>query len=89
MLIERYIASAMQNMLTKFPILLVTGPRQSGKTTLLRHLFPDYRYVNLEQADNRAFATEDPQGFLRRVQVPEEDYKELATLDGCIRNSIH
>ncbi len=53
-------------MLTKFPILLVTGPRQAGKTTLLREMFKDYRYVNLEFAANRAFASEDPVGFLRQ-----------------------
>ncbi|MFP4069850.1 MAG: ATP-binding protein [Opitutales bacterium] len=44
----------------------LTGPRQSGKTTLLRHLFKDHAYVNLENLDVRAEAEEDPRGFLRR-----------------------
>lgn len=48
----------------QFPILAITGPRQSGKTTLLKTLFPDYTYVSLENPDNRAFAQEDPNGFL-------------------------
>jgi hypothetical protein len=43
----------------------VTGPRQSGKTTLCRAAFPGKSYVNLEQPDVRAFAQEDPRGFLR------------------------
>ncbi len=53
-------------MLTKFPILLVTGPRQAGKTTLLREMFKDYQYVNLEFAANREFAAADPVGFLKQ-----------------------
>lgn len=48
----------------KFPILAVTGPRQSGKTTLLKALFPDYTYVSLENPDNQSFAEDDPNEFL-------------------------
>lgn len=39
-------------------------PRQSGKSTLLRHTFPNYKYVSLEDPDLRLFATDDPRGFL-------------------------
>ena len=42
----------------------VVGPRQSGKTTLVRQVFPDKTYVNLENIDTRRFAIEDPRGFL-------------------------
>lgn len=42
------------------------GPRQSGKTTLVRALFPNYRYLSLEDLDLREFATQDPRGFLRQ-----------------------
>lgn len=48
----------------KYPILALTGPRQSGKTTLLKEMFTDYRYVSLENPDNRNFAETDPNGFL-------------------------
>ncbi len=48
-----------------FPVVSLTGPRQSGKSTLLKATFPDYDYVSLEELDNRAFATEDPRGFLK------------------------
>ena len=50
----------------KYPILALTGPRQSGKTTFLKKDFADYRYVNLENPDFRSFAEEDPNGFLKK-----------------------
>jgi len=48
----------------KYPIVTLTGPRQSGKSTLLKTSFPEYKYVSLEDPDMRLFATEDPRGFL-------------------------
>ena len=48
----------------KMPVITITGPRQSGKTTLARAAFPDYTYTNLEFPDVRSFAKEDPRGFL-------------------------
>jgi hypothetical protein len=48
----------------KYPVVTITGPRQSGKTTLCRRVFPRLRYVNLEQLDERAYARDDPRGFL-------------------------
>lgn len=47
-----------------YPAVLVTGPRQSGKTTLCRMAYPDKRYVSLEALDNRDFSRSDPRGFL-------------------------
>ena len=49
-----------------YPVVTVTGPRQSGKTTLCKMAFPDKTYVSLESPDHRHFALEDPRGFLRR-----------------------
>ncbi len=49
------------------PIVTVTGPRQSGKTTLCRAAFPHLDYVNLEAPDQREFAESDPRGFLARL----------------------
>lgn len=53
--------------LAGFPVLTITGPRQSGKTTLSRILLPEAPYFSLEDPDTRAFATEDPRGFLRQA----------------------
>ena len=51
-------------LIQKYPIVTLTGPRQSGKSTLLRYSFPDYKYDSLEDPDIRLFATDDPRGFL-------------------------
>ena len=51
--------------LEKYPIIALTGPRQSGKTTFLKGEFPEYRYVNLENPDTRNFAETDPNAFLK------------------------
>ncbi len=53
-----------------YPVLTLTGPRQSGKTTLVRSIFPDYTYVSLEETDNRLLAIDDPRGFLDRFKSP-------------------
>ena len=50
-----------------YPVVVVTGPRQSGKTTLCRNAFPDKPYVTLEALDNRDFARSDPRSFLAKV----------------------
>ena len=48
-----------------FPVVSLTGPRQSGKSTLVRHTFPDYSYVTLEDPQTRRAALEDPVSFIR------------------------
>lgn len=63
-MIERTMREKMQYLSTKYPFVLVTGPRQSGKSTLVRHTFPEYAYVSLEESDNRSYAEEDPRGFI-------------------------
>lgn len=63
-MIPRLLTDDLRNATEYFPVVSLTGPRQSGKTTLLKEKFADYRYVSLENPDNRRFATEDPRGFL-------------------------
>lgn len=63
-MIQRKITNYLQEMSTKFPVLSLTGPRQSGKTTLLKNAFPDYKYFNLERLDHRELVSSDPFGFL-------------------------
>ncbi len=64
MIIKRQISEHLQKMLTKFPIVSLTGPRQSGKTTLLKSVFTNYKYYNLERIDIRDIIMADPMGFL-------------------------
>ncbi len=63
-MIQRILATQIQKMAGLYPIVVVTGPRQSGKTTLLVNMFPEYRYVSLENPDNLSFAVNDPNAFL-------------------------
>jgi uncharacterized protein len=67
-MINRAIASQVEKMLTKYPIVSITGPRQSGKTTLVKMLRPEYKYITLENPTDRQFAKEDPKGFLETYQ---------------------
>ncbi len=69
MVVDRKIVTSLRNMLSKYPIVALTGPRQSGKTTVLRNEFPEFRYVNLENLDNRSFAEDDPNGFLKEYST--------------------
>jgi len=72
---QKYIKRSLETVLKKaaaeFPAVVLTGPRQAGKTTLLKHLFGKrYRYVSLEPPDIRASASEDPRGFLDMYPPP-------------------
>ena len=64
--IERAISGKIKELATKLPVVFLTGPRQSGKSTLLKHLFQkNYEYISLEEKDNRDYALSDPRGFLK------------------------
>jgi predicted AAA+ superfamily ATPase len=75
--IPRVLEIRLRTLARKFPVVTVTGPRQSGKTTLCRSVFPDKRYVSLEAPDVQDFARRDPRGFL--AQYP----------DGAVLDEVH
>lgn len=66
--IPRIIESKIKDSVNLVPVIAMTGPRQSGKTTLAKHLFPNYLYVNLEFPDVRLMAENDPRFFLSQAK---------------------
>ncbi|MEI8186982.1 MAG: ATP-binding protein [Chlorobiaceae bacterium] len=67
-MLYRKLTPTLQRLAKTFPVIAITGPRQSGKTTLAKAVFADKPYVTLEDPSERAFALEDPIGFLGRFQ---------------------
>lgn len=65
-MITRIATKEVIRLASKFKAIAVVGPRQSGKTTLARQVFPEKKYVSLENPDIRQFATEDPRAFLQQ-----------------------
>jgi hypothetical protein len=64
MTIERDLAGMLERLAGRYPAITLTGPRQSGKSTLCRMVFPQHGYANLEVPDTRSYARQDPRGFL-------------------------
>lgn len=74
MLIKRKLEPLLVKLSSYYPVTVLTGPRQSGKTTLAQQAFSEKEYISLEPLDNRLFAIEDPRGFLN-------EYKDGAIID--------
>lgn len=69
-MIRRTLETKLKEAAHHFPVVTLTGPRQSGKTTLVREIFKNYAYRTLELPDVRTFAVEDPRGFLAQFKGP-------------------
>ena len=67
-MIKRSITKKILEYYKQYPIISLIGPRQSGKTTLVKNIFPKKPYVNLEDLENREFALNDPKGFLSQYE---------------------
>lgn len=67
-MIDREMEPVLKKLAAQYPVVTVTGPRQSGKTTLCRKVFPDMAYANLERPDTREFAQNDPIAFLNQYR---------------------
>ncbi len=69
--VKRSLEPVVEQAAREFPAVVLTGPRQSGKTTLLQHVFgQQYRYISLDLPDVRAAAVTDPRGFLEQYPPP-------------------
>lgn len=66
-MIQRVLGSLIVRSAEKMPVIAVTGPRQSGKSTLVQQIFPEHTYYNLEEIEQRRFAQDDPKGFLQNI----------------------
>ena len=73
-MIKRILQKKLGELTGYYPVVMVSGPRQSGKTTLCRMAYPDKQYVSLEALDIRDFVRSDPRGFLA-------EYREGAIID--------
>jgi predicted AAA+ superfamily ATPase len=78
------------NMAQSYPVVTLIGPRQSGKTTLVRQIFPHKPYVSLEDLDERSFAESDPRGFLKRFPegVILDEIQRLPLLLSYIQGTV-
>jgi predicted AAA+ superfamily ATPase len=89
-MIRRDLQPYLLDVATRHPAVTLTGPRQSGKTTLCRQAFPNKAYVSLEPPDQREFAVSDPRGFLTRF--PEgaiiDEVQRASSLISFIHESV-
>ena len=73
-MIKRNLEYPIRQYASEYPVIAIVGPRQSGKTTLVKYMFPDHKYLSMENLDIRHMAQEDPRGFL-------DDYGDDLILD--------
>jgi len=69
-MIEREMAAELALVASEYPVVTLIGPRQAGKTTLVKNALPGYSYSNLEHPDTRRFATDDPNGYISSLKTP-------------------
>ena len=90
MYIPRQIVNHLRELGQYYPIISITGPRQAGKTTLIKHLYPDYQYLSLEDPDLRQRAQDDPRGFLEQYdhQVIFDEAQRVPSLFSYLQTLV-
>ena len=68
--VHRLIEEELKSAAKEFPVVVLTGPRQTGKTTLLKTVFSSFNYVSFDDPNRRSFAEKDPESFLDSLGVP-------------------
>ncbi len=89
-MIKRLIEEQMLSSMTRYPSITVYGPRQCGKTTTVRHLFPSFSYANLEDPNTRNLAIQDPYEFFKQFPEPViiDEIQTVPSLLGAIQVRI-
>lgn len=89
-MIPRIAEQEIRSLAAQFKAIAVIGPRQSGKTTLVRKIFKDKPYVNLENPDIRLFAMEDPRGFLSACSegAVSDEAQRVPDLFSCLQQML-
>lgn len=89
-MIKRTLSYKLKEAAKAYPVLTITGPRQSGKTTLARAVFADYQYLSLEDPDQAQIAKEDPRGFLNQCTEPViiDEVQRVPTLFSYIQTIV-
>jgi len=89
-MLKRTLQASLRKAARAYPVVTLTGPRQSGKTTLARGSFPNSRYVSLEDPEQRSFAQEDPRGFLDRFagQVLLDEVQRVPDLFSYVQTIV-
>jgi len=83
-LFRRTMEPHLRRLARQYPVVFLTGPRQSGKTTLSRVAFPRFAYSSLEDLDEREFARTDPRGFLARFEASGASFSTRCSASpGC------
>ena len=90
-MIERRLTSELLTLIAEYPVVTVLGPRQAGKTTLVRRRLPEHDYANLESPDVREFAREDPRGFLAEHPNPVilDEIQRVPELLSCVQAIVN
>ena len=89
-MIHREISVKLKSLAGTFPVVTIEGPRQSGKTTLARAVFPSYSYANLEDVSARQLAEKDPRGFFERFKPPAiiDEIQRVPELLSAIQSEV-
>ena len=89
-MIDRFANNTLNELSKFYPVVAITGPRESGKTTLARYAFPDKAYISLEEPDQLEFANEDPRGFLARFPDGAllDEVQRCPSLFSCIQSIV-
>ena len=89
-MIYRHLGRVLEEEARRNPVVTLVGPRQSGKTTLVCHVFPEHDYISLERPDRRSAAKQDPLGFLaaHRGDVILDEVQKVPELLSYIQVSV-